>query len=224
LQHGVAALAAERADLLTACPRQEVVTWAEKLVVPFFPWSILSFLPLALAYRVRASALCAANGQHMLFRRAAYDQIGGYAAVRTDAVYDIALARLIKAQGLSWRTAACTGTHQVFEGSQQLFAGSAIGCRRSGWLWIGIALAATIVLVLMQPPASTYSVVMAVAESSLPPLWVYRTHAWFSVPFALLSRHHRSGALHRREVNGLWQLPSWKRRLRCGQIRWCGKT
>ncbi|MGB3060724.1 MAG: glycosyltransferase, partial [Anaerolineae bacterium] len=56
LRHGIAALMAEQADLLTACPRQEVVTWAEKLVVPFFPWSILSFLPLALAYRVRTHA------------------------------------------------------------------------------------------------------------------------------------------------------------------------
>ncbi len=74
MRHGVAALMAEQADLLTAFPREEVVTWVEKLVVPFVPWSILSFLPLALAYRVPSPAFCAANGQYMLFRRAAYDQ------------------------------------------------------------------------------------------------------------------------------------------------------
>lgn len=45
-------------------------------------------IPVSLAYRVRTHAFCAANGQYMLFRRAAYDQIGGYAAVRTDAVDD----------------------------------------------------------------------------------------------------------------------------------------
>jgi chlorobactene glucosyltransferase len=143
------------ADLLTACPRQAVMTGL-KLVVPFFPWSILSFLPLALAYRVRTHAFCAANGQYMLFRRAAYDQIGGYAAVRTDAVDDIALARLIKAHGLSWRMALATqdvhcrmyrNSAQVFEGfTKNLFAG--FGYRVLPflliWLWVGI--------VFLQPP------------------------------------------------------------------------
>ncbi len=178
LRHGVAALMTEQADLLTACPRQEVVTWAEKLVVPFFPWSVLSFLPLGLAYRVRTSALCAANGQYMLFRRAAYDQIGGYAAVRTDAVDDIALARQIKAHGLSWRMALATqdvrcrmyrNSAQVFEGfTKNLFAG--FGYRVLPflliWLWIAIVfLQPPIVLVLIAGglPHSTYSVVVAAA-------------------------------------------------------------
>ena len=66
LWNGAAASLAQGADLLTAFPRQEVVTWSEKLVVPFFPWSLLSFLPLALAYRVRSPAFCAAIGQYML--------------------------------------------------------------------------------------------------------------------------------------------------------------
>ena len=178
LQHGVAALAAEQADLLTACPRQEVVTWAEKLVVPFFPWSILSFLPLALAYRVRASAFCAANGHYMLFRRAAYDQIGGYTAVRTDAVDDIALARQIKAHGLSWRMALATqdvrcrmyrNSAQVFEGfTKNLFAG--FGYRVLPfvfvWLWIGIVFlqpAFMVLLAVAGVPLSAYSLATAAA-------------------------------------------------------------
>jgi hypothetical protein len=39
----------------------------------------------------------------MLFRRAAYDQIGGHASVRQTAIDDIALGRRIKAHGLRWR-------------------------------------------------------------------------------------------------------------------------
>jgi chlorobactene glucosyltransferase len=200
LQHGVAALAAEQADLLTAYPRQEVVTWAEKLVVPFFPWSILSFLPLALAYRVRASALCAANGQYMLFRRAAYDQIGGYAAVRTDAVDDIALARQIKAHGLGWRMALATqdvrcrmyrNSAQVLEGfTKNLFAG--FGYRVLPflliWLWIGIVfLQPPIVLVLIAAGLlhSTYSAVMAAAGIFFAVLLWGISNARFGLPLYL---------------------------------------
>lgn len=103
LRDGVAALLAEEADLLTAIPHQETVTWSERLVVPAFPWSIFVFLPLAIAHRVRAPSLSASVGQFMLFRRRAYAQIGGHAAVRQDAVDDIALGRQIKVQGLRWR-------------------------------------------------------------------------------------------------------------------------
>ena len=47
IRHGAAALLAEGADLLTAFPHEETVTWAEKLVVPVVPWCIFTFLPLA---------------------------------------------------------------------------------------------------------------------------------------------------------------------------------
>lgn len=176
LWNGAAALLTEGADLLTAFPRQEVVTWSEKLVVPFFPWSLLSFLPLALAYRVRSPALCAAIGQYMLFRRAGYEQIGGYAAVRTDAVDDIALGRRIKAHGLRWRMANATrdvrcrmyrDASQVFEGfSKNLFAG--FGYRVLPfvfvWLWIGIVFLQPVIVVALAVvgvPLSTYSLAMA---------------------------------------------------------------
>ncbi|WP_423224879.1 glycosyltransferase [Candidatus Amarolinea aalborgensis] len=200
LRHGVVALMTEQADLLTACPRLEVVTWAEKLVIPFFPWGVLSFLPLALAYRVRASALCAANGQYMLFRRAAYDQIGGYAAVRADAVDDIALARQIKAHGLSWRMALATqdvrcrmyrNSAQVFEGfTKNLFAG--FGYRVLPflliWLWICIVfLQPPIVLALIAAGLlhSTYSVVMAAVGVFLAVLLWGISNARFGFPLYL---------------------------------------
>jgi chlorobactene glucosyltransferase len=103
LRDAVAALLAQRADLLTAIPRQDMKTWGERLIVPLFPWSIFCFLPLMLAHRWRWPAFSASVGQFMLFRRAAYDQIGGHASVRQTAIDDIALGRRIKAQGLRWR-------------------------------------------------------------------------------------------------------------------------
>lgn len=156
LRDAVAALQAEEADLLSALPRQELGSWAERLIVPLIPWSILSFLPLGLAYRLPIPALSAANGQFMLFRAEAYRAIGGHGAVRGDVADDLALARRIKAQGFRWRFAdgqervSCRmyrNFHQVFEGfSKNLFA--AFGYRLIPfvlvWLWLGI--------VFLQPP------------------------------------------------------------------------
>lgn len=150
VRHGVAALHAEGADLLTALPFEETVTAAEQLVVPVIPWSILTFLPLEVAYRTRSPAFSATIGQYMLFRASAYRATGGHAAIATDPVDDIALGRRIKAGGLRWRLADATRdvrcrmyqtAEQVFEGfSKNLF--SAFGNRVlpfiGVWLWLEI--------------------------------------------------------------------------------------
>jgi chlorobactene glucosyltransferase len=99
----VTAFEGEKADLLTGFPHQQVLTWGERLLVPFFPWASLCFMPLWLAYRVRMPALSVAVGQLMVFRGEAYRQIGGHEALGTEIVDDLVLARKIKAAGLRWR-------------------------------------------------------------------------------------------------------------------------
>ncbi len=99
----VAAIEGEKADLLTGFPRQEVRTWGERFLVPFFSWAMLCFLPLALAYKLRHPALSGALGQMMLFRREAYWIIGGHKGVVSSIVDDLMLARKIKSNGLRWR-------------------------------------------------------------------------------------------------------------------------
>jgi chlorobactene glucosyltransferase len=103
LRAAVTALIGERADLLTGFPRQEMHSWGERLVVPFFSWAFYCFTPLALAYRLQLPALSNAVGQLMLFRRQAYQAIGGHNSVRGSIVEDLSLARRIKTAGLRWR-------------------------------------------------------------------------------------------------------------------------
>jgi chlorobactene glucosyltransferase len=99
----VTAFMGERADLLTGYPRQEMRTWGERLLVPFFSWAPLCFNPLELAYRLRLPSLSTAVGQMILFHRDAYQSIGGHKSVKSSIVDDMMLARQIKAAGLCWR-------------------------------------------------------------------------------------------------------------------------
>ncbi len=135
--------------MLTALPRQIVLTWGERLVVPIVYFILLSLLPLPIAYRLRLPVFSAAIGQFMLFRRKAYEQIGGYAAVHSHGVDDLALARLVKLHRLPWRMAdggAYTSTRmyrnfqETCEGfTKNLFA--VFNYRLLpflfAWLWIG---------------------------------------------------------------------------------------
>jgi hypothetical protein len=49
--------------------------------------------------RDQSSGIAAANGQYILVRRAAYDAVGGHAAVAAEILEDVALARLFRKAG-----------------------------------------------------------------------------------------------------------------------------
>ncbi len=61
LQHAINALVNEKADLVTALPRQEVVSFGEKLVVPFMNFAILSFLPIHFGQKKQNPSLVSNN-------------------------------------------------------------------------------------------------------------------------------------------------------------------
>lgn len=99
----VAAMQREKADFLTGLPWQLLGSRGEKLLVPFFSWATLSFIWLWLAYRLHWKALAVGIGQVMVFRREAYEKIGGHASLGEEIVDDRALAQKIIAAGLRWR-------------------------------------------------------------------------------------------------------------------------
>jgi len=121
----VTALEGERADLLSGFPHQELRTWGERLLVPFFSWALLSFNPLALAYRIRLPVLSSAVGQMMLFRHEAYQAIGGHERVSASIVDDLSLARAMKAAGLRWRMTRVADliTCRMYRSSREAYEG-----------------------------------------------------------------------------------------------------
>jgi glycosyltransferase involved in cell wall biosynthesis len=86
------------ADLLSYSPEQIAVTFWEKAVLPAV------FAELACQYPPAkvsdpASPEAAANGQYILVKREVYSAVGGHAAVASDILEDVALARAVKSSG-----------------------------------------------------------------------------------------------------------------------------
>ena len=105
----VARLTRSRADLLAVFPTQQTESLAERLVVPLMAMTVLGYLPVWAVHFIPWSVFSAANGQCLAFRRAAYERIGGHAAVRAVIVEDMALAGRIKRAGLRLRLADAAG-------------------------------------------------------------------------------------------------------------------
>lgn len=89
------------AALVSGVPREEAVTFMEKLIVPLIHFVLLGFLPLDRMRRSTDSRFAAACGQILAIRREAYVASGGYSAV-ADRIHDaVALTRNIRLHGFS---------------------------------------------------------------------------------------------------------------------------
>jgi len=110
--------------LLSYSPEQEVRGFWERAVMP------LVFADLACTFSPKdvcdpASPAAAANGQFLLITRAAYDAVGGHAAVATDILEDVALARLVKQSGrrIRFRIGRGIVRTRMYQGLRQMAEG-----------------------------------------------------------------------------------------------------
>jgi len=94
-----AQMCAQQADVFSVFPRQRTVTLGERLIVPLIDDVLLAFLPHILL-RLPAPSAATANGQLLMFRRGAYEALGGHAAVAGDLTEDLALARRTRRAGI----------------------------------------------------------------------------------------------------------------------------
>jgi chlorobactene glucosyltransferase len=104
LARAVAGLEEEDADLLTVAGRQLMETFWERLVQPqIFLLMLLRFPDFERVARNDRWRDAIANGQFLLFRREAYEAIGGHRAVQDEVAEDLALAQHVKRAGLRLR-------------------------------------------------------------------------------------------------------------------------
>jgi GT2 family glycosyltransferase len=102
LRRALAQASAEGADLFSLAPRLSCGCLAEWLVQPIMASLLGLGFPIEAA-NDPASAVAFAAGPFMLFRRSAYEAIGGHRALAAEVVEDLALARRIKQGGYRLR-------------------------------------------------------------------------------------------------------------------------
>ena len=85
-------------DLLSLAPRHELLSFAERLILPCGHY-LLGFRQDLAEIQAPDSRDATVTGQFILVRRSAYEKVGGHAAVRATISEDVALGRLIKSAG-----------------------------------------------------------------------------------------------------------------------------
>jgi glycosyltransferase involved in cell wall biosynthesis len=83
------------AVLVSYSPEQELGTWWERALIPYVYCRLAAKFSFARVNDPRRPE-AAANGQFLLVLRDAYEVIGGHAAVASEILEDVALARLVK--------------------------------------------------------------------------------------------------------------------------------
>lgn len=111
IESALAHLKRHQLQLLSLFPKQEMVRWGERMVVPLMNFILLTLLPMRLTRISRRTSLSAANGQFMLFVGEAYRQVQPHERVKYIRVEDIAIARLFKSLGL--RMECMTGNSDI---------------------------------------------------------------------------------------------------------------
>jgi chlorobactene glucosyltransferase len=93
LGRAVTALDRTGADLVSVLPMQVCRTWAERIVMPQVFLLLGAHYTPARVNRARSASDVIANGQFILVRRSAYEEVGTHAAVRGEVAEDLALAQ-----------------------------------------------------------------------------------------------------------------------------------
>ena len=114
----------ESLDMVTTFLKQDCVTWAEKLVLPYA--FALYFCGVSAAnVNSKKSFDALANGQCLLFRRSIYNFIGGHKAVAASIIEDVMLAFIAKRHRIKLRVLRSEklGSVRMYEGLGAIWRG-----------------------------------------------------------------------------------------------------
>lgn len=160
----------QRADLMSVFPRQRTHTFAEHVTMPLIDDLLLTGLPFQLLEQPLAKGAAAANGSIMMFPRASYDALGGFGAVRTEIVEDLAMARHVRRSGRKIGLALggdLIGT-RMYESYDELVAGLGKG----------------LLAVMGNRPMMVVFTAWHLLAYTAPPVLLLRRPAW-AIPWAL---------------------------------------
>lgn len=164
LGHAVGALRNRDVDMVSVLPRQLLVSFWERLIMPHvFALIMLRYPDLGRVNRTRDPRRVIANGQFLLIRRAAYEAIGGHESLRTEVVEDQAIAQRVIDSGHRlfvahaeelMETRMYRSLSGIIEGWSKNLA-TAIRRAAPGWLGAATPWLAAAIMILMwvAPPA-----------------------------------------------------------------------
>jgi chlorobactene glucosyltransferase len=206
LGRAITALEEEEADLLTLVGRQLMETFWERLVQPqIFFIMLFRFPRFEQTARNARWRDAVANGQYLLFRRAAYDRIGGHASVKDEVVEDLALAQNVKRAGLRLRIRGADSelATRMYRSLGQLVDGWSknilIGGLQSVPVWMRplvppVSFATGVALWLAPPAALGVSLVGGGGEALL--LWSGTVYGLSALLWGLFTRQMGAPAWH----------------------------
>lgn len=156
LAAAVSALESLGADALSALPRHESPRLGIRALVALQNWAPLAFVPLWAWRLARRPLFTVMNGQFLAIRAAAYDRVGGFAAVRASLGEDVALGRRLAATG---HTVALVDGSEVmmcraYESLAELWSAHVRHLRAAffGSSALTVAALATLTALLLAPP------------------------------------------------------------------------
>jgi chlorobactene glucosyltransferase len=112
ISSSVACLLKYKVDALSVFAKQIIVSFSERMVVPFGNFMILAFMPLALIRRSRRALFCTAIGQFMLFKKEVYETIGGHESIKGEMLEDVIISKHVKKSGYKF---------MIFDGRSNLY-------------------------------------------------------------------------------------------------------
>ena len=92
----VACLLRYNLDALSVFPKEIMVTFHERMMIPFGHYIILSLMPLYLIRKVKSALFCTAIGQFMLFKKEVYEKIGGHKSIKGKILEDMKISKRVK--------------------------------------------------------------------------------------------------------------------------------
>jgi chlorobactene glucosyltransferase len=230
LSSAMSAALAQKLDLLSLAPRQQLRSFAERLVLPC-GLILLSFTQDLRRVQSRSGSGVTATGQFMLIRRDAYDAVGGHAAVSAAICEDLEIARLLKQSGRSvlLMSGEDLVSTRMYTGWRTLWPGLAknlvdtFGGRRATLLLalVAVVLGWAAVLIPVIDAASfaenapaTWAALIASAAAfglHIAAAFHFRIPLWYGLLFPLGYT-----------IGAIMALDSVRRRLR-GQVSWKGR-
>jgi len=100
---------AQSPDLLSGFPRQIVVTFFEKLLLPLIHFVLLGYLPMFFMRWSKRAAFSAGCGQLMIVKKEAYRKTGGHSMIRASLHDGVKLPRLFRTTGCTTGLFDATG-------------------------------------------------------------------------------------------------------------------